>query len=1199
MAAERGQRGGGRGATRGRGGAPVKKKKDDGGSILGAVATPFEWLVNTVSRPAYSVGSLVAGNPANAAREMAALLSLGLSEKIPGMDAPETTVSQALQGRGVKYPGGIGGFALRFGTDLITDPTSYFTLGASGAVRGAARAAATEAGERAGRDAAAIGLSRRETNALVQSARRGARAEVRQNAPRQFAVNFAPVGVTLARRGAPLASKDITLGNSAFGRQLDALLDNVGKSKIVVGAQRTFATGGDPAKESRVVDEMIQAVRQQADKTKNFTLTRVLRRQGKAFDDLVRANKLDKESASRSVGAYLLARADAPELGTSHASAYANYVRNAKDAGIKTEYLPFATVERLLRPQITFADQVARSTAKAEVKIGVKTADDIIENYVPRIARKGSDVKKVDKIEGWTQPTTALRSSTTQKRRVLRTSDEWFKNGLVPEDDYFRLADWRMKQSVDLVAQQVALNSVSSRFGRVLDENEIIGKMLGRQGKALEKFQRAANVVAKAEQAQGRADADVVQRNLAIGEARSAREAAEATRAQQIGGAEGQVNIARGLDRENPLPTQRQAAREAADSATGPTFADLQAFANEKFTARQMTQMARNEYARRLADVQAGLDSPTVLRPYVDFIARAEAAVKTAARRPAQIADKELAKLKSDALSLLAGEKSARRSDLKKAQQTLRAARRTGNKVRIERAKALEREARLRLRMATDRQQAARTSTEQAKKRLDNRARILDERTADVRTATAFADRSLKTPGARASAEEMTEWKKQGWQQLQYDYDAVVAIVPPSVREGVDRAFQKAWEVTTNQGAFTDARRFINGATSRWKGLSLISVGYHMRNLQSDLMMAFLAGAKDPRSIVQAVQIMRGRSGSMVIDGKRMSYSDILREAENNGTIRAGEVSADAGRVAQQAERAGRKAIGPPRVPGEGSVAQGSYRFGRFREDSTRLMLYIERRKAGDTVDEAAEAVRSFLFDYGDTSRFVSTTRRFMFPFITWGAKALPRMLKQAVEKPRTFTRIGFATDAANESFGPIDPNLLPVGRTLSFAIPTMGLASRPYTFNPENSLPYGVVNSFNPLGFRSAGRSVGSFLNPIVKTPIELATNYNLYQGRTAPRRVQAPVWIRALSGAGVSGGPLDIGDKRDLYTKQTVPGYSRAWDSIFRMFPPYQLSQAYPGVGQESDRIGYLRSIFGVNVSPYERQRDLFYAQKFAPKA
>jgi hypothetical protein len=262
-------------------------------------------------------------------------------------------------------------------------------------------------------------------------------------------------------------------------------------------------------------------------------------------------------------------------------------------------------------------------------------------------------------------------------------------------------------------------------------------------------------------------------------------------------------------------------------------------------------------------------------------------------------------------------------------------------------------------------------------------------------------------------------------------------------------------------------------------------------------------------------------------------------------------------------------------------------------------MLFIERLRAGDTVDEAAEVVRSFLFDYGHTSQFVGASRRFMFPFITWGAKALPRMLKQAVEKPRTFTRIGFATDAANESFGPIDANLLPMGRTLSFAIPTAGLASRPYTFNPENSLPYGVVNSFNPLGFKSAGRSVGSFLNPAVKTPIELATGYNLYQGRTAPRRVQAPVWIRALSGAGVSGGPLDIGDKQDLYTKETVTGYSRAWDSIFRMFPPYQLAQAYPGVGQESDRIGYMRSIFGVNVSPYERQRDLFYAQKFAPKA
>ena len=1197
MAAERGQRGGQRGGTRGRGGAPVKKKDD--GSILGAVATPFEWLVNQVSRPAYYVGALAAGDPVAAAKEVAAFTTLGLSEKLPGMDAPEITVSKALQQRGVDFGSGVPGFLLRFGTDIITDPASYVSFGTSSVVKGAVREAARRAGQEAVEEAAKLGLRGAEKNAFVQAQRRGAMTEAKKNADRQFAVNFAPLGVTLARRGKPVASRDIRLDNSAIGRQLDAALDRIGSSKVSVGLQRMFATGGDPEKSSRVVDSMTQAVRQQADMVKNQRLAKVLARQGSAFSKIVKENKLDRDNAARSVGAYLLSRDDAAQRGVTHAAAYANYVTNAKDLGkVKNEYLPFDSIEKLFKGQITFADSVAKSTAKAEVRSGVKTQADIRQNYVPRIARKGADNKRVDEIEGWQGPTTALRSSTTQKARVLKTSEDWWKNGLVPEDDYFRLAQWRMFQSVDLLAQQQALNAVSSRFGRVMDENEIIGKVLGRQGKALEKFQKASNLVAKAEQAQGRADTDVVQRNLQIAEARTAREAAEQVRAGQINQAEGRVDLARGVAAENPLPTQAQAAREAAQGAQL-SFADLQAVANEKFTARQMLQMARNEYARRAAEVDAGLDKAAVLRPYADFISRAEAAVKEASRKPGKMVNAEASALKTQALALLSGEKSARRADLNAAKAELRAARRTANKVAIERAKGRVREAQLRAQAANERAARSRTSTEAARKRADQRARILDDRTQEVVAAQDVAERTLKTPGARASAEEMARYKEMGWQQLQYDYDSVVSLVSPEVRAGVDRAFQKAWEVTSNQGTYSEVRRFVNGATSRWKGLSLISVGYHMRNLQSDLMMAWIAGAKDPRSIVQAIQIMRGRTGSVVVGGKRMSYADLLREATSNGTVRAGEISADAGRIAQQAERQGRGIVGKPRMVGEGSVAQGSYRFGRFREDSTRMMLYIEMRKGGQSADEAAETVRNYLFDYGDVSRFVSSTRRFLLPFITWSAKALPRIVKQSVEKPRTITRIGFATDAANESFGPIDTSVLPLGRTLSFAIPTMGLGSGTYTYNPENTLPYGVVNSFNPFGFKNAGRSVGTFLNPLVKTPIELATNYNLYQGRTAPRRVQAPVWIRALSGAGVTPSFLDVGDKQDLYTKETVTGYSRAWDSIFRMFPPYQLAQAYPGVGVESDRIGYLRSLFGVNVSPYERQRDLFYAQRFAPKA
>lgn len=1176
------------------------KPKNDGGISWGSLLTPAEWLINQVSRPAYSVGSIVAGNPADALREMAAFATLGVSEKIPGLDAPETTVSQALQQRGVNFGSGVPGFLARFGTDIVTDPASYVTFGTAGAVKTAATSAGRKAIEQATIEAGQAGLKGTAKTAYIRAAERGARTGAKRSAPRQFDVNLAPLGVTLARRGAPIASRNVTLADSAIGRQLDKALDAVASTRAIKATNKVFATGGDAAVDNRVVDSMIQAVRQQADQVKNTRLVKVLRRQQAEFARTVKESGVDREVASRSVGAYLLSRADAPELGVSHAASYANYLRNAAEAGVKNEYLDFATVDRLFGDQVKFFDGVAKSTGRMEVQNGVKAAEDLIDNYVPRIARKGKDQRKVSKVEGWNTPTTALRSSATQQARKLRTSDEWFQLGLLPEDDFMRLAQWRMNQSVDLIAQQTALNAVSSRYGRVLDEAQVIAKLRARQGKAAEKLFAAANVVGRARDAKGNADAQVVQRALQAADEKSLIEKLRAGDTQAAARAQGDLDVARGVQAENPLPTNAQAAATAATRAEGPSFADLQSIAADQFDARQFLTMARNELTRRRAEVDSGLERASVLGPYQRLVVKAEQAVKGSRTTRAQLTAQEADALREEAINLLRGERAARRAEVKKAIAARDKARRGKNKVAITRAEGRVREARLRQTIAEQRAERARIPVERAKRVFEDRARIYADRSDDVAAAQATAERTLKTPGQRASAKEIAEFKKQGWQQLQYDYDSVVAVVDPQVREYVDNAFRKAWEITTDQGSFAGVKQFVNSATSRWKGLALISVGYHMRNLQSDLMMAWIAGAKDPRSIVQAVQMIRGRSGSLVINGQRMTYADIVREAAQNGTIRAGEVASDAGKIAQEAERRGRTGIvGKPRVPGEGSLAQGSYRFGRFREDSTRLMLYVERRKAGDTAEEAAEVVRNYLFDYGDTSRFVASTRRFLLPFITWSAKALPRMVKQAVETPRTFTRIGFLTDAANESFGPIDVNTLPIGRTMSFAIPTFGMGSGTYTYNPESVLPYGVLNSFNPFGFKSMGRSAGMFLNPAVRAPIELATNYNLYQGRTAPRRVQAPVWIRALSGAGASGGVLDIGPKQDLYTKEEVTGYSRAWDTIFRAFPPYSLAQNYPGVGTESDRIGYLRSIFGVNVSPYERQRDLFYAQKFAPKS
>ncbi len=852
------------------------KKKDDGFSLLGAALTPAEWLINQVSRPAYSIGSLVAGNPANAVREMGAFFTLGASELIPGMDAPETTVSQALQQRGVNFGSGVPGFLLRFGTDIVTDPTSYVSFGTSGAVRQAGRSAVKKATAEASEDLAARGVRGDVARAEMGSRARGAEIDAKRSLPRQFAVEFSPLGFNLARRGKPIASRDIVLEDSAIGRQIDAALRGISMSRPGRSTQRVFATGGDPTKINRVVDGMAQAIRQQGDRVKNDKLARVLRRQADQFDKAAKSAGIKNEDAARSIGAWMKTRKDAQLLGVPHADAYANYVRNVKEGTkSKTTYMPFADVEQAFGRQIRFADSAFSVSGKREVAAGVKTTDDLIDDYVPAIGRKGKDQRKANEIENYTAQTNALRSSTTQQRRVLKTTQDWFDNGLIPEDDIFRLVGWRMNQSVDLIAQQTLLNAVSSRFGRVLDEAEILNKLRTRQGKSIEKFQKAANVAGKARDALSDADREVVQQALRIGDERANIAALRAGDAQSVARAQGDLDVVRGVQRENPLPTMAEAGAAAAARAEGPTFADLQTIAQDRFDARQFLQMARNELARRRVDVDTGLDNSSVLGPYQRLVVKAEDALKRTYANPARMSAEEATALKNEAINLLRGEQAARRVELKQAQDALRKARRQNNKVAIARAQGRVNEAKLRQRLARERVEKARVRAGTAQRRLADRARILQDDTTRLADAEALAQRTLKTPGARASAKEFAEYKKQGWQQLQYDYDSVSAVVSPEVREAVDNAFQKAWEITTDRGAFASAKQFVNSATSRWKGLALISVGYHMRNLQSDLMMAWIAGAKDPRSIAQAVQIMRGRSGSIVVNGQRMTYDDI------------------------------------------------------------------------------------------------------------------------------------------------------------------------------------------------------------------------------------------------------------------------------------------------------------------------------------
>jgi hypothetical protein len=105
------------------------------------VWTPIQAGFNYISRPAYAIGNIVAGNPVEAGKNLLNLVP-GTSA-IPGLGGKPVFVSDAMRERGWlkdNLAGAIAGGVI----DVFTDPTTWLTFGAGAGASQAAKAAAKQ-----------------------------------------------------------------------------------------------------------------------------------------------------------------------------------------------------------------------------------------------------------------------------------------------------------------------------------------------------------------------------------------------------------------------------------------------------------------------------------------------------------------------------------------------------------------------------------------------------------------------------------------------------------------------------------------------------------------------------------------------------------------------------------------------------------------------------------------------------------------------------------------------------------------------------------------------------------------------------------------------------------------------------------------------------------------------------------------------
>jgi len=219
---------------------------------------------------------------------------------------------------------------------------------------------------------------------------------------------------------------------------------------------------------------------------------------------------------------------------------------------------------------------------------------------------------------------------------------------------------------------------------------------------------------------------------------------------------------------------------------------------------------------------------------------------------------------------------------------------------------------------------------------------------------------------------------------------------------------------------------------------------------------------------------------------------------------------------------------------GTGGVIGRIEAWRQFAENVPRINTYIGmlEQSAGSRM-LASRTVAKHHFDYGDLSKTEKAIRNNLMPFYTWNFRNMPLWIGALAHKPGFIANYKMAQQEAAWVAGLPDDWQSKLSITQQLAMPfplkwggktymvSMGAAGLP--ISAIGIGPMAFLSKLINGGFSGAGEVAGDLrdwmlgqVNPFVKTPTELATNYSFYlhsQIETDYRQlVPAPKWARDL---------------------------------------------------------------------------------------
>ena len=306
----------------------------------------------------------------------------------------------------------------------------------------------------------------------------------------------------------------------------------------------------------------------------------------------------------------------------------------------------------------------------------------------------------------------------------------------------------------------------------------------------------------------------------------------------------------------------------------------------------------------------------------------------------------------------------------------------------------------------------------------------------------------------------------------------------PEVARAIDTYYQsiKPDEIRT-------IFRVYDGTLNWWKAQALIAPSYHIRNVVSNIWNNFLAGVKSPIDYIQAGLVQTGKDVQFTDKlGKVWNTEKIVNWAKRTRVVNEGWYAKD---IPTAIESQITKGNWNPLS--QNNVAfRLNKQIGTAFENNSRMALFINRLKEGDSVDKAAMTVKKFLFDYGDLTNFEKNVMKRVFPFYTWTRKNIPLQLENLISQPGKYAGLE-KTVKAIEQIGmgdtrPVDEKYLSdyIKNNTAMKIKYDDKEKTYYYFLLGNWMP-----SYQAMDFLSQPlENLMQMLTPLVKTPMELMAN-------------------------------------------------------------------------------------------------------------